>query len=147
MRVMKDDADRAANEFRSRTAAAQERTADAQERTVNILANIETSTQAQQRTGEAVKTINDHTEKTFADAKDQLVEAATHIEKAASTIDGMVTKNDLHEELTPIKQELRGIADLLRKKGDTGELDPAKVPSTDPAAVPDIWQGDNPDEL
>jgi archaellum component FlaC len=143
LRVLKDDSERRADEYRAKTAEALERTA-------KILAGLETSQDAQTRSDAAVNKIvtdiNAHTDAVVAGAKEQLEQAAEHVEKAAETISDVVTKQHLSNELNPIRTVLDNIAVQLRKKGDTGPLpllpedfaDPAlnAAPPTEPSAEP-----------
>ena len=132
-----------------------QQTAASLERAANILSGMETQEQAQQGRKGAVQQINQHTD----DAQKETRELITGVEKRVNTaLEGLgKTSKSIEEKLgawddtirihlNEVRGELTEIKHALDKaKGDTGELNRANLPDTDPAASKDIWSGDTPD--
>lgn len=130
-----------------RRIAAQERQAELEEKMVERLKELEPASEAKAGRTTAVETINQHTTGVMAEAKEQLTTAATKIEEAAASVKNLVTIDHLDGRLNPILQQLQDISTELRKRaGDTGNLDPSKVPDSDPAAPPSAPEPSTPSE-
>lgn len=139
MRVISDSKEKAAAEVRKQMAASLDHQATTLDKVTEKLMVMEGTEQAQKRTdtaaGRIITEVNAHTDQTISDAKEKLEKAAAQVEQAAKTIDDVVTKDHLSNELKPIREELHDIAVTLRKKGDTSPLPPlSSITDADPSA-------------
>ncbi len=140
------DQERRADEYRSKTAQAMQATAQFQERTANILSNVETSEQASKGRETAVETLKTHVTNDGNLTRADMKRLENKLDRALARM-----RRDDDPDIAAARQEIIEARDEVVKLSDTGELDPAKVPATDPAAnskpsEPDIWAQDNPPE-
>ena len=141
------DQERRADEYRSKTAQAMQATAQSQERMANILSTVETSDQASRGRQTAVATITTHVTNDGNLTRNDMKRLEGKLDRALAWME----KGD-DPDIAAARQEIIEAREEVVKMGDTGPLDPSKVPDTDPAAdstlkEPDPWQGDHPPNL
>lgn len=103
----------------------------------SLMAGQSTKVDDEARTNTAVAAINTNTAKVFDDARKQLVSAAADLERARKSIEDVVTKDHLTNELRPMLAELKTISERLLKT-DTAELPAAESPLPERGRVGEV---------
>lgn len=142
-RKLEEDAaaEKSSAKLRVLSAETQKQTAMTQERTANILSDLETKNEASAGRKSVVDSISEHVTEDGDKTRLELQAVAEKVIEAKETAQKAATVEDLNKVLQPVLAKFDELSEEVRaaiRNVDTGRLNPADVPDSDPPSSHDL---------